>query len=244
METWSWSTDWQPWQWEQPPLPPPPGPPPEPPAWQDDDGDTEASFHPEDPVPGDAGDHGDHLHESHDGDLAEEHGGDDPDGEWADQPQPEPEEWEDQAEPEEEAPWETHPVAVDDAAEGEQVVWDPADLPYARSDLGLQPLLRTTRQPPTDHPYGDNLEEENVMNMMQHQPQFVPDFSQQGQYKSGWMNRCILLVALFKERRYKHLEDVCNRVAGHHSIAHHVRCLQSHIRKHGDKGPALMGYRY
>ena len=235
-----WSNDSAPWHWEQPPLTPPSDPPPGPPEWQGDDADTEASFHPEDMAADDAEDHAGDLHLAGDGEYEMAEG--------YDQPQPEPAHeghtW-DQAEPEEEAPWETNPVTVDGATAERQFAWDPADLPHVRSDLGLQPLLRTTRHSPAAaHPHDDNLNVENVLNKMEHQPQYVPDFSQQGQYKSGWMNKCILLVALWKERRFRHLEDVCNRFAGHHSISHNVRCLQSHIRKHGDKGPVLMGYRY
>eukprot|EP00435_Cladocopium_sp_Y103_P024771 s3052_g6.t1 len=221
-------------------LPPHPAPshhPPEPPLWQQDDEvakveEEEVSWHPEDadaPQPPGVVPADQWLQ----------------DAEAAEVPEPDPPEPADEApcegdgpngEPAEE-PWCEEDDSRAQGGAGPEEMWDPADQPWVTGALG-------PGQAGTDGIYEDNLDVENVMHRMSQQPSYQPDFSQQTKFKSGWMNRCILLVALFREKRFKHLDQVCSRFAEHYSIAHHVRCLESHIRKHGDKGPALMGYRY
>eukprot|EP00438_Fugacium_kawagutii_P008081 Skav207897 [mRNA] locus=scaffold2233:87351:88624:+ [translate_table: standard] len=231
------NSDWQ-WQqppWNQPPLPPPSQPPP----WQGDDG--EESDVPWDPeamnagqasgvLEGQAAAAADTTMTGLDAEPLEE-----PEVLGDDQPQPEP-------------PFEGH-------EEGEEVVypWDEMNLEDGMAEnpassayptAGDAPMLGPGYAPTSGDLFTDNLNVEHVLNKMHQQPNVAPDFSQQTQIKTGWMNRCVLLVALWKERRFKHLEHVCNKFGEHYSISNNVRCLQSHIRKHGDKGPALMGYKY
>eukprot|EP00438_Fugacium_kawagutii_P004869 Skav203385 [mRNA] locus=scaffold1379:411164:415169:+ [translate_table: standard] len=237
-DDWQWSSgawtnsDWQ-WQqppWNQPPLPPPSQPPP----WQGDDG--EESDVPWDPEAGAAVWEGEAAAAA---DTAmtglDAEPGEEPEVLGDDQPQPEP-------------PFEGH-------EEGEEMVypWDEVNLEDGMAEnpassayptAGDASMLGPGYAPTSGDLFTDNLEVEHVLNKMHQQPNVAPDFSQQTQVKTGWMNRCVLLVALWKERRFKHLEHVCNKFGEHYSISHNVRCLQSHIRKHGDKGPALMGYKY
>lgn len=79
---------------------------------------------------------------------------------------------------------------------------------------------------------------------MHHQPDPNPDFSHQTVYKSGWQNKATLLVALWRQKRYKHLNMIMEKFAQHKAIENHVRALESEIRKWGDQGPARLGYRY
>lgn len=62
------------------------------------------------------------------------------------------------------------------------------------------------------------------------------------QYKSGWQNRCVLLMALYNKERWNELQRVMDLFSEHHSTSFQVLCLESAIQKWGDKGPKKCGY--
>ena len=60
--------------------------------------------------------------------------------------------------------------------------------------------------------------------------------------KSGWQNRCVLMLALYNKGRWEELDRICNLFTGHHSTGFQVLCLESAIQKFGDAGPKKCGY--
>ena len=61
-------------------------------------------------------------------------------------------------------------------------------------------------------------------------------------WKSGWQNRCVLMLALYNKGRWKELDRICTLFTGHHSTGFQVLCLESAIQKWGDAGPKKCGY--
>ena len=61
-------------------------------------------------------------------------------------------------------------------------------------------------------------------------------------WKSGWQNRCVLMLALYNKGRWKELDRICTLFTGHHSIGCQVLCFESAIQKWGDAGPKNCGY--
>lgn len=78
------------------------------------------------------------------------------------------------------------------------------------------------------------------------QPETVPDGCQLLSWqKSGWMARCVLLIALWKKGHFNKMQDYMWKFADHHTIRMHVKCLESSLQKYGeDVGPWKLGYNF
>ena len=62
------------------------------------------------------------------------------------------------------------------------------------------------------------------------------------QWKSGWQNRAVMLMALYNKERWNELERVMKLFSEHNATHVQVLCLESAIQKWGDKGPKKCGY--
>ena len=60
--------------------------------------------------------------------------------------------------------------------------------------------------------------------------------------KTGWLNRGVLLIALYKQQQWDELDRAMQLFSGHHKIQEQVLQLQSAISTHGVKGGRKMGY--
>lgn len=63
--------------------------------------------------------------------------------------------------------------------------------------------------------------------------------------KSGWMNRCVLLIALWKKGHFNKMQEYMWKFAEHHTIKMPVMLLESHLQKFGpEEGPYKLGYNF
>ena len=62
--------------------------------------------------------------------------------------------------------------------------------------------------------------------------------------KSGWMNRCVLLIALYKQGRMDYFKKKIEEFAEEPEARMPVMLLMSSIQKWGDHGPWKSGFKW
>ena len=61
--------------------------------------------------------------------------------------------------------------------------------------------------------------------------------------KTGWQNRCALMIALCQMERFEELERVINLFSQHENIWRQLLYLKCAIQRFGDRGPRMLGYK-
>ena len=62
--------------------------------------------------------------------------------------------------------------------------------------------------------------------------------------KTGWQNRCALMIALCQMERFEEMERVINLFSQHENIWRQLLYLKSAIQRFGDRGPRMLGYKW
>ena len=77
-------------------------------------------------------------------------------------------------------------------------------------------------------------------------PQVDPDAWEYADFteKTGWQNRCAMLIGLYSMRRWNELERVMQKFAQHENMWRQLLYLNSAIQRFGDKGPQKLGYKW
>lgn len=117
-------------------------------------------------------------------------------------------------------------------APGQDAVPSPEYDPFTQGPDGVQP-------PDAQH-------QDDPAPAQAVQPQKVPDGCQALSWqKSGWMARCILLMALWKKGHFDKMQEYMWKFSEHHTVRMHVLCLESHLQKYGPEvGPWKLGYNF
>ena len=68
------------------------------------------------------------------------------------------------------------------------------------------------------------------------------DHRQLGWAKTGWMNKCCMLLATYEMNRVHYFDKLVKQYGGHHAMKNRLMELKSSIQKFGDKGPWKLGY--
>ena len=62
--------------------------------------------------------------------------------------------------------------------------------------------------------------------------------------KTGWQNRCAMIIALCQMERFAELDRVITLFSQHENMWRQLLYLKSAIQRFGDKGPRVLGYKW
>lgn len=121
-------------------------------------------------------------------------------------------------------------------APGQDAVPSPEYDPFAQGPDVL---------PPPDAQQQDGTDGGPAQAVAPQQAQPPPGCEPLSWQKSGWMARCILLMALWKKGHFDKMQEYMWKFSEHHSVRMHALCLESHLQKFGPEvGPWKLGYNF
>lgn len=62
--------------------------------------------------------------------------------------------------------------------------------------------------------------------------------------KTGWQNRCAMIIALCQMERFAELDRVITLFSQHENVWRQLLYLKSAIQRFGDKGLRVLGYKW